>query len=111
MMCSRFEHTGKSRRAWHFIFAIPFIAGFLALAGLVVMLLWNSVIIDIFSIKAIGYFQAIGLLIISKLLFGGFHRCRPPFMYDRSRMSKWKKWHDEEMESQEKDSKKSSNEL
>jgi hypothetical protein len=49
--------------------------------GSVVMLLWNGLLPAIFGVKAITFWQAIGILVLSKLLFGGFggrhghHRC------------------------------------
>ncbi len=47
---------------------------FACLAGLawVVMLLWNNVLIEVVSVSAVTYWQALGLLILSKILFGGF---------------------------------------
>ena len=37
-------------------------------------LLWNWLMPSIFGLRAITFAQAIGLLILSKLLLGGFHR-------------------------------------
>lgn len=45
---------------------------FAAVMGLVVMLLWNWLIPVLFSGPHIGFGQAIGLLVLSKILFGGF---------------------------------------
>jgi hypothetical protein len=45
----------------------------IAILGLVVMLLWNAVVPGVFpSIRALGYGQSLGLLILSRLLFGGW---------------------------------------
>jgi len=58
------------RRAW-FIPLIPFaIAGFLALAGVVVMSLWNALIPVIFHLGVITFWQAVGIFILCKILFG-----------------------------------------
>ncbi len=46
--------------------------GLLALLGLLVMLLWNWLMPDIFGLKQINYWQAWGLLILSTILFQGF---------------------------------------
>jgi len=49
--------------------------------GSAVMLLWNNLLPVIFGIKVITFWQAIGLLVLAKILFGGFggghgrHRC------------------------------------
>jgi hypothetical protein len=50
----------------------------IAAMGLVVMLLWNWLVPALFAGKEIGYLQALGILVLSKLLFGGFrgHGCR-----------------------------------
>lgn len=40
--------------------------------GFVVMSLWNSVLTPVLHVTAINFGQAIGLLILSKILFGGF---------------------------------------
>jgi len=42
-----------------------------ALFGLAVMLLWNVLIPPIFALPQIGYLQAVGLLVLARLLFGG----------------------------------------
>ncbi|MEW6467616.1 MAG: hypothetical protein AB1458_01760 [Bacteroidota bacterium] len=51
-------------------------AGFLVLLaaavfGWVVMLLWNWLVPDLFNGPVIGFWQAAGLLVLCKLLFGG----------------------------------------
>jgi len=40
--------------------------------GYVLMLLWNLLVPALFSGPIINYWQAIGLLVLSKMLFGGF---------------------------------------
>jgi hypothetical protein len=42
--------------------------------GFVVKSLWNVLIPPIFGWHMITFWQAIGLLVLSKILFGGFHR-------------------------------------
>lgn len=44
-----------------------------AFATVVVMLLWNSVAVHIFSVPEITFWYSAGLIILSKLLFGGIH--------------------------------------
>ena len=41
------------------------------LIGLVIMLLWNWLMPSIFNMGTITYWQAVGLLVLSKILFGG----------------------------------------
>ncbi len=42
--------------------------------GFVVMNLWNWLMPALFGLHAISFAQALGLLILGKILFGGFHR-------------------------------------
>jgi hypothetical protein len=42
--------------------------------GYVVMSLWNWLMPAIFGVKPVTFLQALGLLILGKILFGGFHR-------------------------------------
>jgi len=52
------------------------ITGFIALAflfGAIIMWLWNGLMPVIFHLGVITYWQAIGLAILGRLLFGGFH--------------------------------------
>jgi hypothetical protein len=44
----------------------------LAVYGLGVMLLWNALLPGIFGLPALNYLQAAGLLLLSRILFGGF---------------------------------------
>jgi len=45
----------------------------IAVLGLVVMLLWNAIVPSVFSgIRALDYPHALGLLVLSRILLGGF---------------------------------------
>lgn len=46
-----------------------------AVFSFIVMTLWNVLMPGIFAVHSIGFWQALGLLLLSKILFGGF---RPP---------------------------------
>lgn len=59
------------RRALRFIgFAILFTG----LTGLAVMMLWNALLPAILGVSVITFWQALGLLVLSRILFGGFGR-------------------------------------
>ena len=47
-------------------------AGFALVFGLVVKLLWNWLMPAIFGLGVITYWQAFGIVLLAKLLFGGF---------------------------------------
>jgi len=61
------------------LFATIFVAGF----GSAVWQLWNHVMPQVFGLPAIGFWQAVGLLALSWLFFGGF---RGPFGMGRRGM-------------------------
>jgi hypothetical protein len=44
----------------------------LAVLTLVVMLLWNALVPSLFSGPVLGFWQAAGLLVLCRILFGGF---------------------------------------
>ncbi|WP_198652157.1 hypothetical protein [Chitinophaga deserti] len=46
--------------------------GFVTLLGFGIMMLWNWLIPELFNGPVINFWQALGLFILSKLLFGGF---------------------------------------
>lgn len=45
---------------------------FIAIIGFAVMFLWNWLLPNIIGVKAINFWQALGLFILSKILFGNF---------------------------------------
>jgi len=52
-------------------FLIPFgVAALLALISYVVMLLWNNLLPEILHVNTITFWQAMGIFILSKILFG-----------------------------------------
>lgn len=52
-------------------FAGLFVA-FATLASAVVMWLWNAILPDVTGVKPLNFWQAAGLLLLSKILFSGF---------------------------------------
>lgn len=60
----------RHNKKWIFI---PFaVVAFAALAGGVVMLLWNSILPDLLGLKKILFWQALGLFALCRILFGGW---------------------------------------
>ena len=55
-------------------FAVAALALFIALGGLVVQQLWNWLLPAVFDVRAITFWQAIGLLLLCRILFGGIGR-------------------------------------
>ena len=67
--------------------------------GFAVMGLWNWLAPAVFGLRAITFWQALGLLILSKILFGGF-RGRPGFggHWRRRMEERWQQMTPEERE-------------
>ena len=64
------NHFGK-RKGRPPIFLIFFVVMLLVLSG-IVMLLWNAILPSLLHVNTISYGQSIGLLILCRILFGGF---------------------------------------
>lgn len=76
------ERKWKSRRKGKFAFiGLAIIIGVLLLVYLL-QYLWNTLMTDIFDLKAISYWQAFGLLLLSKILLGAGSG-RPPGRFRR----------------------------
>jgi hypothetical protein len=70
----------------------------LTVMSFVVMSLWNWLLPSLFGFHSISFWQALGLLVLSKILFGGF---RGPFggMHWRRRfIERWEQMSPEERE-------------
>jgi len=71
MMCCG-QERGKSFWIKRALFIPLAIAAGIFIFGGVVMLLWNGILPAILGIGTITFWQAIGILVLSKILFGGF---------------------------------------
>jgi hypothetical protein len=77
---------------------LPLVVAVVALLGFVVMSLWNWLMPALFGLKSIGYWQALGLFILAKILLGGF-RGSPGGGRWRHRMrERWERMTPEERE-------------
>ncbi len=65
------------RVMWIAPLAIAGLLAFIAIGGLVVSLLWNWLLPPLFGWRAITFWQAVGLLALCRILFGGFGGHRP----------------------------------
>jgi len=70
-----------------------------AVLSFVVMSLWNWLMPALFASHRISFWQALGLLVLAKILFGGFRGRHPPPMGWRGRMmERWARMTPEERE-------------
>jgi Ca2+/H+ antiporter, TMEM165/GDT1 family len=78
---------------------VLFAALLVTVMGFVVMGLWNWLMPALLGWHLITFWQAVGLLILSKILFGGFHGRPGRHMYWRRRMmERWERMTPEERE-------------
>jgi hypothetical protein len=66
--------------------------------GFAVMWLWNLLIPTIFAVRAITFWQALGLLLLSKLLFGTFRPGMGGPRWRRRMHNRWQQMTPEERE-------------
>ena len=71
---------------------------FIAVFSFVVMSLWNWLMPALFGWRLISYWQAMGLLILSKILFGGFRGPGRHWYWRRRMMERWEQMTPEERE-------------
>lgn len=75
----------------------------MAVMGGIVMFLWNAIIPDVTGFKPLTFWQAVGLLALFKILFGGFGGNRNRWNKKKRRVKnrwreKWMNLSDEERE-------------
>ena len=68
------------------------------LMPLLVKILWNALLPELFGAPMIGYFQALGLLILSRLLFGGGSRGHYRRGRWKAKKGEWKRRFREKMD-------------
>ena len=67
-------HRRRMRMVGIGLIAIPLILLAAAVFGYAVMNLWNWLVPAVFGGKVITFWQAVGVLVLSRILFGGFSR-------------------------------------
>lgn len=79
-------------RKWFFWGPLGLVAllAFLTIGGYVVMSLWNWLLPDLFGWQQVTFWQALGILALSRILFGGFGMHGGP-RHMRHRLSE--RWH------------------
>ena len=62
---------------------------FIVVGGVIVRLLWNWLLPDLFGLRQITFWQALGLLALSRILFGGFGHHRSGSSGGTRRQREW----------------------
>ena len=83
-------HGIAKRIAMGIAFFLMFVI-FVFLGGFIVQWLWNWLMPSIFGLRTLSWFEAFGLLALSRILFGGFGRGGGSHGPSRHRREWWKK--------------------
>ena len=91
------------RRFWFgkAVMILVFCTAFVMLFSFIVMSLWNAILPAVLGVKLITFWQAMGILVLSKILFsgfGGFHHKKEQFRnrFRQKMMAKWETMSPEE---------------
>jgi hypothetical protein len=86
------------KRKWMFLIAPPAIALFAWLFGEIVMHLWNWLVPSLFGWHPITFWQALGLLVLCRILFGGWGGGGRGPKHKRHLAERWERMTPEERE-------------
>lgn len=78
--------------AFKVFFVIVFAILIMALVVYGTMYLWNLLMTDIFNLRAISYWEALGLLILAKILFGFGNHSSKGSRHKKNRKQKMEDW-------------------
>ena len=80
------------------ILAVLAMLVFVTLGGQVVLHLWNWLLPGLFGFRMITFWQALGILALCRILFGGFGGCHHRSNFRRRMGERWEKMTPEERE-------------
>lgn len=83
----------KRRYRGLFFLFIPLL---IAALGGAVMALWNAILPEVLDARPLSYWQALGLLLLSRILFGGFRFGGGGAPWAKRRRGRWANLSDEE---------------
>jgi hypothetical protein len=89
------------RRKWAWFVPLAIVGGllFVAVGGALVQLLWNGLLPPLFGWREVTFWQALGLLVLCRILFGGLGMHGGPRHGVRRRMAeRWASMTPEEQE-------------
>ncbi|WP_461043223.1 hypothetical protein [Spirosoma harenae] len=87
------------RRRFRLFFPVVILAALMGITYIVYWL-WNHVLVPVTSVRAVTFWQAMGILVLFRILFGGFKfgppRGRPPFEGGPNWREKWHQMSEED---------------
>jgi hypothetical protein len=89
----------RKKMIWMAPLGVLAMAAFIALGGEAIVLLWNWLLPSLFGWRQINFWQALGLLALCRILFGGFRLGGNGHSLGRRRMARrWENMTPEERE-------------
>lgn len=88
-------HTHPALKAIKIVFIVLFAATVL---GFAVKELWNALMPTLFGWHTLTFWQALGLLLLSKIFFGGYHRHGGRPRFGRHMRERWEQMSPEDRE-------------
>lgn len=97
-MFEKNDYSSKRFKPLKVLFFIVVFVTIVAAMSAVVMLLWNAILPDTVGVKPLNFWKAAGLLILAKILFGGFGRRGRHWKHSEKRhwKRKWMEMNNEE---------------
>ena len=93
------HHGSLGRRAAKIAGVIVIAALGVTALGFLVTALWNALLPGLFGFRTIHFWQGLGLLLLTRILFGGFHHGRGHgFRHRHHIIERWEKMTPEERE-------------
>lgn len=73
------------------VFVLTMMALFVFVLGNVIVFLWNNILVEAVGVKPLTFWKAIGLFVLTRILFGGF-KSGPRSSWGRRGRSRKEKW-------------------
>lgn len=70
-MFNKDKFSSNKFKPFKVLFFVTIFLAFASAASFVVMFLWNAILPDVVGVKPLSFWQAAGLLLLAKILFGG----------------------------------------
>lgn len=90
-MFKKGNHSSKRFYPIKILFFIGVFILIIIMVSYLVMFLWNSILVGVTGVKPLNFWKAAGLLILAKVLIGGFRGHKPSWKHS-SFNDKRKKW-------------------
>ena len=100
-MFNKDNYTSSRFKPLKILFFVGVFLTLIAAVSTIVMLLWNAILPEVTGVKPLNFWQAAGLFILSKILFGGFKGRRGHWKNSDKEhwRSKWMEMNPEERQS------------